>query len=203
MSISKIKRLFEYYSELSYDDINYITKIIYKAINVYGKLTIANFLLSMNKTGICKFCTKFSSKVIELIKDRETDEILKLITYDNMYEEVYNNSYLSQEEIEYLEVILAREYIAMIYYLYSNSDTSCYDCYNNICTIELIDKGQFNYRPLYKNQLTLFDDNKTYCYDIYELLLKVINNQIELSDKYINYIKIKYAVEMKMVMYNI
>lgn len=201
---TKIKKIFEYYSDLNYDDINYITKIIYKAIDVYSKLIIANFLLYMNKTGICKFSITFSSKVIKLIKDRNTDEILKQITSDNTFEEIYNNNRLTHDEIEYLEVILAREYIAMIYYLYSDSNTSCYDCYNNICTMELIDKGEFNYRPLYKNQLVLFEEQKTYCYDIYELLTKIVKNQVkELSDKYINYIKIKYAIELKLIEYNI
>ena len=194
----KIYQIFQYYSELTESDLVFISKTVNESMNIYGKLKIANFLTYLNRSGICKFCISFSKIVLEKIKNRDIIYILKLIekTDSSVFKEVYNNSKISEKEKIFVSETLSKEFIAMIYYLFGDAEVSCYDCYNNISTKESLKYEGYNYRPLYKNQVVLIENDKTYYYDLYDLIYITLKSNREMKELFE-----KYQLEVKIVKY--
>lgn len=154
-----VKHILQSHKSLLPDDIHYATNYITSfytysqgliegdptATNVLNDTLLTRFLVYINQCGIGKFALIYNKYINDAIKQRD-DLLLKrlLLSPKEIFVELYDNPYLSQEDEEYLMRIVSREMYAMLLFLgklrkklannedIDNSELSLY-CLDEVC----------------------------------------------------------------------
>lgn len=111
------------HSALSEDDMLYAANFICSMYNHYAELSsrtnpfskdqLIRILVYANTNTICKFALLFNSELDEAIKSRNTLNLTHiLLGPKEMFVELYDNSYLSSEQQNFIMRMLAREIAA-------------------------------------------------------------------------------------------
>jgi len=214
-----IKNVLQSHKNLNEDDIQYATNYICSFYSYSNELIILDknnneifdddklimFLVYSDQNGICKFALLFNDELDSIILDRNTIALKKiLLGPKEMFVELYDNAFLSNEDRDFITRLLAREIFANKLYLKSlkkkipnktyDFDTLTTKCYGDVCIqdskILLDDNIRSELSKYEKTSKTIYtvdipENSSTiqvYCFDTLELI-KAITDPIPINYK--------------------
>lgn len=110
------KHILASHKQLSADDIHYATNYItnFYSYNHVNTDHIVKFLVYADRDGICKFALTFNDKLDTIIKTRDVISLKEmLLGPKEMFIELYDNIFLSNEDREFIIRLISREMYAM------------------------------------------------------------------------------------------
>lgn len=114
---SKIKNLIavrlKTHADLNAKDITFAKNIIYQYLSTSIFIRILTYI---NTKGICKFALAFNTNLDTAIQNKDENEVKLVLDHvEQMFVELYDNPYLSQEERDFLNLLLERELMTTAY----------------------------------------------------------------------------------------
>lgn len=163
----------------------------------FDEFKLLMFLAYTNQKGVCKFALLYNTDLDRVIMSRDKKSLKKLLTgmSEELFVELYNNPFLSQEDKEAIERSVVKEYYAVKLALeslrekllnFEDLDQLTLKCYGNVCVQDskllnhdkadaIFSKHECSPEKVYTVDKAGERDPAIYCFDALNLLEAVTN----------------------------